>query len=144
MAKSPKSYAATGGMSYSATGGMKCLRGPYHPNETLAKIIVQAWTDDAFKKNLLTFDEGTLPDWRHAVPAAKLGSTSKAFEAFDIWLDRPIVLTEEQLATFSEDQFATFIAQNGEYFFVLPDVPTSSRPSLGTAVVAMSMCTCGI
>jgi len=131
--------------SSKSCGGMKCPRGPYHPNETLAKIIVKAWTDDDFKKRLLTFDEGTLPDWRGAVAATRLGFTRQALEDSDIWLDKPIVLTEDQLASFSEDQLATFIAHNGEFVFVLPDPPTSSKtPSLGTAAVAMSMVAAGI
>ena len=122
----------------------KCPRASYHPNETLANIIVQAWTDPVFRQNLLTFDEGTLPNLRRKVPPARHASTSKILESYDIWLDRPIVLTEDQLAAFSDDQFEAFIARNGEFVFVLPDVPTSNKPSLGTAVVAMSMCAMGI
>jgi hypothetical protein len=113
----------------------------YHPNESLAKAIVRAWTDATFKKNLLTFgDKDDRAIWPDADRSPIYGRVSKVLQEFGISLDKPVVFsTEAQLANYDYTK-----AEAGEVYFVLPRADISRTPTLGTAVVAMSLCAMGI
>ena len=94
----------------------------YHPNDRLAEMIAQAWTDPAYRDRLLH-------------------DTANVFREAGIFVDNPVVVTE--------GDFATQNFQKGQQtVFVLPDAPSATVPMQGnlieTARIQMAFKCCGI
>ena len=106
----------------STTDSAGCVS--YHPNENLARAIVRAWSDNAFKTRLLTFESG------HAdFQKPNFESSRAALAEVDIFIERAVVLTQQQYTGYKK--------KDKEIIFVLPD-PLGSTYSLATAQVAMA------
>jgi hypothetical protein len=98
----------------------------YHPNDKLAEMIAQAWTDSAYRDRLLK-------------------DTANVFKQSGIFVENPIVVTETEFKTrsFNKDQHMVF---------VLPDAPaekhfdksTVQGNLIETARVKMAYTCCGI
>jgi len=73
----------------------------YHPNDRLAEMIAQAWTDPGYRDRLLH-------------------DTANVFREAGIFVDNPVVVTEGDFAAqnFQKDQ---------QTLFVLPDAPSAQR-----------------
>jgi hypothetical protein len=116
----------------------------YYPNDNLAQVIVAAWSNDTIKDDLLTFgtDKSTGKDnptvWSHypGQRDAMLLKTSEILEQYEIYLDKPVVLTV--------GQYKDYKAEAGEVVFVLPNILGKKPSSLPTARIAMTMYPCGI
>jgi hypothetical protein len=98
----------------------------YHPNDKLAEIIAQAWTDSGYRDRLLK-------------------DTANVFKQAGIFVEDPIVVTEAEFKTqnFNKDQHKVF---------VLPDPPSEKHFDksaiqgnlIETARVKMAFTCCGI
>lgn len=95
----------------------------YYPNDTLAALIVQAWTDHGFKARLLS-----------GANLTNKASTKAALEEVGISLTDAVVL--------SPAEFAGYTPTQGQIVFVLPD--PIGKPSMETARIAMASTACGI
>lgn len=121
----------------------KCPPGvSYHPNDSLAHAIVRAWTDESFKKRLLTFPEHTAPDWSKFADEDRqkmIGATRDALAEVEIFLDSPVVLTPDQFGQYRPKD-------DSEVIFVLPSpsIVYGKRYTLDTARVAMALCPFGM
>src|SRR5260370_25762747 len=97
MSKSPRIHAPT-----RASPREECS---YFPNDNRAEAIVKAWSDASFMNNLLTFGEhktAVWTDYSKEDQDSMLLRTSRALEEVDIFLDKPVVLTVDQFATFQK------------------------------------------
>lgn len=98
----------------------------YHPNDKLAEMIAQAWTDPGYRDRLLR-------------------DTANVFREAGIFVDNPVVVTEGDFATQN-------FQKHQQTVFVLPDPPSAQRfatvPMQGnlieTARVKMAYTCCGI
>jgi hypothetical protein len=111
--------------------------GSYHPNDALAQAIVNAWSEHSFREALLTFPENAKPIWDKKSSAdypKKIASTREALEKVGVYLENPIVLTEEQYRKYAKKS-------DDEVVFVLPDEPSKAegKKSLDTARVKMGV-----
>ena len=99
----------------------------YHPNDKLAEMIAQAWTDPGYRGRLLN-------------------DTANVFREAGLFIDNPVVVTEADFATqnFAKDQ---------QTLFVLPDPPPAAQHFaalalrgnlIETARVKMAYMCCGI
>lgn len=97
----------------------------YHPNEALANAIVKAWTDDEFRRRLLTYPGSDMRNPNYQ-------STRDALSEMGVNIHRmdPVVLTTQQ--------YATYRRRANQIIFVLPD-PLGSVHNLATAQVAMCL-----
>jgi hypothetical protein len=95
----------------------------YHPNEALANAIVKAWSDQEYRRRLLTFPGDNMRNPNHQSTRAALSEMGVTIETMD-----PVVLTPQQ--------YATYRRRANQIIFVLPD-PLGSVHNLGTAQVAM-------
>lgn len=114
----------------------------YHPNEDLVKVIVKAWTNDVFKKKLLTYpDKDDEAEWekRAKVKEEQFARVRAALEAFGIQVNNPIVLTCRQFEM-------GYIMAGNEELFVLPHAPNNldSAMAPASARVAMIFCPFGM
>ena len=91
---------------------------PYHPNDTLANVIVNAWANNSYRDTLLKDPKGTL---------AQAGLS----------FDDVKVLTEDQYR-------AGYIRNKKQVIFVLPDKPFGLYVALDQARVAMSVTAFGM
>ena len=99
---------------------------PYYPNDKLAEMIAQAWTDPAYRDRLLK-------------------DTANVFKQSGIFVENPIVVTEAEFKTrsFKKDEHMVF---------VLPDAPpeklfdksATQGNLIETARVKMAYTCCGI
>ena len=119
----------------------------YYPNDSLVRMIAKAWTDVAYKNNLLTFPEDKAPDWSNYSGKMEdlIGRTKKVFEEEGIYLEYPIVFTPDQFANYGKGS-----SGKRESLFVLPPPPAkvssfkSSDEAMKTAEIAMVFCTFGM
>jgi hypothetical protein len=95
----------------------------YYPNDTLAAVIVQAWSDQAFKARLLS-----------GAKLANQASSKTVLEEAGISLNDVVVLTEAE--------FAGFTPTKGQTVFVLPD--PRGKYTMEVARIAMASTCCGI
>ena len=95
----------------------------YHPNDTLAAVLVQAWLDKGFRNQLLS-----KPDLTNQP------STKALLEKFGIFLDKPVVL--------EENEYAAYKPNPGETVFTIPTA--MGRPTMETARIAMASTCAGI
>src|SRR5262245_7316462 len=112
-------------------------RGSVHyPSDNLISVIIRAWTDDTFRKDLLTFDDSPKPSPRKEGDYAK---TKKALHDMGVFIDYPVVLTHVQFE-------AGFEKEGREVVFVLPKEPTKTegKYSIATARAAMQFCIFGM
>jgi hypothetical protein len=98
----------------------------YHPNDKLAEIIAQAWTDPAYMHRLLN-------------------DTANVFKQAGIFVEAPIVVTETEFKT-------RVLNKDQDNVFVLPDPPSEQHFDksamqgnlIETARVKMAFTCCGI
>jgi hypothetical protein len=95
----------------------------YYPNDTLAAVIVKAWSDNAFEARLLS-----------GANLTNQASTKTALEEMGISLDDVVVL--------SEADFATYTPTAGQTVFVMPR--RIGKASMEVARIAMASTCCGI
>jgi hypothetical protein len=105
-------------------GAETCIT--YYPNDKLAEMIAQAWTDPAYRDRLLN-------------------DTANVFKQSGIFVEAPIVVTEAEFKTrsFKKDEHMVF---------VLPDAPparlfdksATQGNLIETARVKMAYTCCGI
>lgn len=95
----------------------------YYPNDALAAVIVQAWSDQAFAARLLS-----------GANFANQASTKTVLEEVGISLDDVVVL--------SEAEFAAYTPKKGQTVFVLPD--KIGKYTMEVARIAMASTCCGI
>lgn len=110
----------------------------YHPNEDLVKVIVNAWTDDVFKKKLLTYpDKDDAAAWtkRAKVEEVQFARVRAALNTFGIQVNNPIVLTCRQF------EMGYTMAGNEE-LFVLPYAPNNLNLAMAPASARVAMIFC--
>jgi len=95
----------------------------YHPNDTLAAVLVQAWLDKGFRNQLLS-----KPD------LSNQASTKALLEKFGIFLDKPVVL--------EENEYAVYKPNPGEIVLAIP--AEIGPASMETARIAMASTCAGI
>jgi hypothetical protein len=95
----------------------------YHPNDALAAVIVQAWSDKGFQAQLLS-----------GANLMNKASTKTALEQVGIFLNDVVVLTPTE--------YAGHKPTPGQTVFVLPD--PIGKASMETARIAMASTCCGI
>ena len=114
----------------------------YYPNENLVVAIVRAWSDPGYRDRLLTFPDGAAADWKALDRAAAYRKTSSALAEVDVFINSPIVITEDQRSTYVFPKQSLTDA-NRELLFVLPAV-FGSNPTAASARIAMAVTPCGI
>jgi len=111
----------------------------YHPNDSLAQMIVDAWVDDDFRNHLLQRDTAGHPT--HA--AVRLARTSLAQAG--LFLERAVVISEDEYNNGYQIQPADI---KTEVVFVLPNQqrvkPRSNQSLLETARLLMAATPNGI
>jgi hypothetical protein len=95
----------------------------YYPNDALAAVIVQAWSDPGFKARLLS-----------GADLSNKSSTRTALEEMGISLTDVVVL--------SQGEYEEYTPAKGQVVFVLPDA--IGKPSMETARIAMASTVAGI
>jgi len=95
----------------------------YHPNDALAALIVQAWSDKGFQAQLLS-----------GANLINKANTKTALEQVGIFLNDVVVLTPTE--------YAGYKAKPGQTVFVLPD--PIGKASMETARIAMASTCAGI
>jgi hypothetical protein len=108
----------------------------YAPNDNLAQMIVDAWVDDAFRKNLTERNgDGTATDTAKSVARSSLAARG-------IYLKSAVVITEEEY-----DNHHALNDEN-EVVFVLPNdtrvIPRPGQSLLETARLLMAATPNGI
>jgi hypothetical protein len=83
----------------------------YHPNDSLAQMIVDAWVDDGFRNLLTTGDR-----------AARITHAQVSLAGRGLYLERPIVITEAEYAAGHDMQ------DDREIVLVLPNKPRAGAP----------------
>src|SRR5271165_2052579 len=109
MSKSPLSYPYAGASAWANVS--------YFPNDNLAKAIVRAWSDKSYEEELLTFGRGNSADWSKFssdMQSSMILKTSRALAQVDVYLDSPVVLTEEQYSWYAQT-YTTYQAQPAQY-----------------------------
>ncbi len=96
----------------------------YYPNDALAAVIVQAWSDPGFKARLLS-----------GASLSNKASTKTALEEMGISLTDVVVLSPGEYEAYTR-------ATKGQTVFVLPD--PIGKPSMETARIAMASTCAGI
>ena len=110
----------------------------YHPNDALAQAIVNAWCERSFREKLLTFPEGNAkPIWdkKNSLEYPnRIARTRQALETVGVYLESPIVLTQEQYPKYKKKY-------EDEVVFILPAEPSNAegKKSLDTARVKMGV-----
>jgi hypothetical protein len=112
----------------------------YHPNETLAAMIADAWLSETFKTHLLTFsDPDVKAEWTGPADYSKQYAI---FYSKKVHITKPVVLSKTQY------DLGYRKADDGEVVFVLPDDPTNKVETmdhaLETARVQMAATTAGM
>jgi hypothetical protein len=105
----------------------------HHPNDHLVGAIIRAWTDNSFRRALLTYPNlNKVAGWRkRAKPDYQ--KTSKALAEMGIHVDRPVVLTQAQY------EWGYDKARDHDVVYVLPDAPSKhhAKYSVSTAKTQM-------
>jgi len=108
----------------------------YHPNEGLVSVIVRAWENEEFRKNLLSFDETDDVSNLSILPKY-LRSRRRLGRVGEVFINKPVVITEDQY-------IAGYVKRdNAEVVFVLPNTPEdvvegSDTPTSDSARVLMA------
>jgi hypothetical protein len=111
----------------------------YHPNDSLAQMIVDAWVDDDFRHHLLQRDAAGHPTH----DAVRLARTSLAQAG--LFLERAVVISEDEYNNGYQIQPADI---KSEVVFVLPNQqrvkPRTNQSLLETARLLMAATPNGI
>jgi hypothetical protein len=121
----------------------KCSSPTFFPNDNLVRAIARAWSDESFKKRLLTFTHEDTADWSRFSDVQRNQMILKSGEALaemEVFLDAPIVLTQKQFDGYNKKD------KEKEIVFVLPNAPQAlgNKYSLGTAQVVMALTCAGM
>jgi hypothetical protein len=90
--------------------GLRVADFSYHPNDSLAQLVVEAWVDKDFRELLLAREKGKV-----TADAARYAKASLAGRG--LYLQHPVVITEDEYNRGYHMQDPT------EVVFVLPDQP---------------------